>query len=334
MKLAKYTCVAFLFASASTVSVRVQAAEPPAVPTAGEAKPSDTPAGATLADSLTGLAKADYIAARVLFQDGDYPSALVKFESAFSASKNPLLLWNMAVCEKSLRHYARMLGLLERYRVEARDKLGEADLKEVDGLVESVKSLVSPLDLTTNEAGADLSVDGLSIGVTPLAKKPLLDVGEHVLALKKKGFKERSERIKVTGGAPISLAWPLDREVHEGLLSIHAGTTDSIFVDGKVVGTGRYEGKVSSGGHSLRVTAKGFRAHSSEVLVQDGETRRVDVSLEKEASGIPAWAWVAGGVLLASGAAVGGYFIFKPGDAQPSVIGTMDPGTVQAPLFR
>jgi hypothetical protein len=44
--------------------------------------------------------------------------------------------------------------------------------------------------------------------------------------------------------------------------------------------------------------------------------------------------WVAGGVVLASGAAVGGYFIFKPGEAQPQVIGTMDPGTVQAPLLR
>jgi len=312
------------------VSPLARAEDPPAEPKAADS----TPAGATLGDSLTGIAKADYIAGRVLFQDGDFASALVKFESAFAVSKNPLLLWNMAVCEKSLRHYAKMLGLLERYRVEARDKITEADIKEVDGLVESVRALVSPLDLTANEALAEVFLDGVSLGTTPLAKKPLVDVGEHTISLKKKGFREKSERVKVTGGAPLAIAFVLEREVHEGTLSVHAAPGDAIFLDGKAVGTGAYVGKVGSGGHTLRVSAKGFRAHTGEVLVQDGETRRVDVTLEREASGIPAWAWIAGGVVLASGAAVGGYFLLKPGDAQPLVIGTMDPGTVQAPLLR
>lgn len=331
-KLAKLPC---LFVILGTLGVAPSAlADEPSPPTSDTKPAESTPAGATLGDTLTGMAKADYVAARVLYQDGDFASALVKFESAFGASKNPLLMWNMAVCEKSLRHYAKMLGLLERYRVEARDKLTEADLKEVDGLVESVKALVSPLDLTSNEASAELLVDGLSVGTTPLAKKPLVDVGEHAITLKKKGFRERTERVKVAGGAPLVLVWPLEREVHEGMISVHAAPSDAIFVDGKAVGIGTYVGKVSSGGHTLRVTAKGFRAHTGEVLVQDGETRRLDVTLEKEASGIPAWVWVAGGVVLASGAAVGGYFIFKPGEAQPQVIGTMDPGTVQAPLLR
>lgn len=325
----RITVLAAALAALSTSSV-ARADEAPAEPKAAES----TPAGATLGDSLTGLAKADYIAGRVLFQDGDFASALVKFESAFGQSKNPLLLWNMAVCEKSLRHYAKMLGLLERYRVDARDKLAEADIKEVDGLVESVKALVSPLELTTNEALAEVLVDGVSLGTTPLTKAPLVDVGEHTITLKKKGFREKTERIKVTGGAPLVLAFVLEREVHEGTISVHAGPGDAIFLDGKVVGTGAFIGKVGSGGHTLRVTAKGFRAHTGEVLVQDGETRRVDVTLERDASGIPTWAWVAGGVVLASGAAVGGYFLLRPGEAQPLVIGTMDPGTVQAPLVR
>lgn len=325
----RITVLAAALVALSTSSV-ARADEAPAEPKAAES----TPAGATLGDSLTGLAKADYIAGRVLFQDGDFASALVKFESAFGQSKNPLLLWNMAVCEKSLRHYAKMLGLLERYRVDARDKLAEADIKEVDGLVESVKALVSPLELTTNEALAEVLVDGVSLGTTPLTKAPLVDVGEHTITLKKKGFREKTERIKVTGGAPLVLAFVLEREVHEGTISVHAGPGDAIFLDGKVVGTGAFIGKVGSGGHTLRVTAKGFRAHTGEVLVQDGETRRVDVTLERDASGIPTWAWVAGGVVLASGAAVGGYFLLRPGEAQPLVIGTMDPGTVQAPLVR
>src|SRR5262245_25502031 len=69
----------------------------------------------SLAESLPGEARANYDAGRVLFEDQDYAGALVKFERAFKHTPDPRLLWNMAACEKSLRHYARALELLERY---------------------------------------------------------------------------------------------------------------------------------------------------------------------------------------------------------------------------
>src|SRR5262249_47558184 len=52
--------------------------------------------------------------------------------------------------------------------------------------------------------------------------------------------------------------------------------------DGKVVGTGSFEGTIKSGGHTLRVEAEGMRAYQSEVVVADDENRSIDVPLEKE----------------------------------------------------
>src|SRR3954463_12307468 len=73
------------------------------------------PAPKPLSQSLSGEAQAAYKSAKLLFEDGDHVGALTKFKRAFELSNDPRLLWNMAVCEKELRHYARSAGLVSRY---------------------------------------------------------------------------------------------------------------------------------------------------------------------------------------------------------------------------
>src|SRR5437764_13820664 len=69
----------------------------------------------TLAETLTGPAKSDYETARLLFTDGDFVGAEIKFKSAYETSHDARLLWNMAACEKSQRHYARAVDLVHKY---------------------------------------------------------------------------------------------------------------------------------------------------------------------------------------------------------------------------
>jgi hypothetical protein len=108
---------------------------------------------------------------------------------------------------------------------------------------------------------------------------------------------------------------------------IEAGAKDLITVDGKTVGLGRYDGFVKSGGHTVRVSAPEMATYQNEVVVQDGETRRVPISLNPlpKESDISKWLWIGGGVALAAGAAVGGAVLFKPTEVPP-VTGTL--GTV------
>src|SRR5438045_6826203 len=93
----------------SSAALAQSAAPAPAAP---------LPATATLSDSLKGIAKADYAAAKILYEDGDFQSALLKLKSSYEASKDARLLWNMAACEKNLRHYAEVARLVDRYLAE------------------------------------------------------------------------------------------------------------------------------------------------------------------------------------------------------------------------
>src|ERR1700679_3865478 len=96
----------------------------------------------SLASSLSGPAKADYDAAKVLFVAKDYAGAEVKYASAYERSHDARLLYNMAACEKSLKHYARSLELLRRYQTEGRAVLTEADIQEADRLIETFHTFI------------------------------------------------------------------------------------------------------------------------------------------------------------------------------------------------
>ena len=71
-----------------------------------------------MSQTLTGAAKADFEAAKVLANDGDYVGALIKFQSSYDGSKDARVLWNVAFCQKNLRHYSKVVVTLKRYLSE------------------------------------------------------------------------------------------------------------------------------------------------------------------------------------------------------------------------
>lgn len=293
----------------------------------------------TLAESLSGDARADYDSGRELFRDGDFAGALVKFESAHKKSADARLLWNMAACEKNLRHYAKVLELVRRYLAEGGDKLDDKDRAEATDLLRTVEPLTTKLRVNVNVPGAEVAIDDVVVGTSPMTEPVIVDIGMRRVRVRKDDHKEFTTQMPVGGSAEVALVASLVPIVHEGKLSVTAKDGQSIYVDGKLVGTGRWDGVVKSGGHQIRVIAPGMRPFQSEIVVQDEQARTVPVTLEKEPeapSKVPAWVWIGGGVLLAAGATVGAVVIFRPEDrTEPAPVGNLAPGNVQASVrFR
>jgi hypothetical protein len=113
----------------------------------------------------------------------------------------------------------------------------------------------------------------------------VVDIGTRVITATKPGFKPLTQSLPVGGAPGATVKLTLAREVHEGALSVHAPAGATISIDGKVAGTGTYTGSLASGGHTLRVDAESMRSYQSEVVIQDGQKRTVDVALEPLAGG-------------------------------------------------
>jgi len=285
-----------------------------------------------LAESLTGQPKIDYEAGRILFNDGDNAGALVKFQRAYDESRDIRLLWNVAVCEKNLRHYANVLRLLTRYRDEGRSVIAPEQASQVEEILQTVRLLISTVHLNVNQDGATVFVDNVASGTTPLIEPLLVDLGTRRIRIEKAGWKTHSITQDFTGGSEVSIHVDMLREVTEGRLSITSDPNSSISIDGQIVGQGDYQGTLPAGEHHVVVTAPGMRPYSRELVIVAGQARALSVSLAPESSGGGAtWLWVAGGVLVAGGIATGAYLLLKPSAAPEPVVGSWSPGTIQLP---
>ncbi len=313
-------CLALALALASPLA---SAQTAPAAPSAHD-RPLDS--------VLQGAAKDAYVSAKILFNNGDFAGAATKYAQAYDLSRDPRLIFNLAICEKNARHYARTEDLLEQYEHALGARITADDRATVDAALAALRNLVGTVRLAVTEAGALVSVDGKSVGTTPLDAPLRLDLGEHALRVKKAGFATRDETFDISGGSETAMAITLMAEAHGAHLLVVGEEDATVAIDDRTVAQGRFDGRVAPGVHTVIVTAPGKVAYKAALDLKDGETRSVNVTLESDKHRAAVWPWIVGGaVVAAAGAVVGGYFLFRQQPAQAA-----DPpdnlGSVQLPL--
>jgi len=290
---------------------QAQAPAPAAAPPPPPSSPSTAPA-LPLSDSLQGGAKQAYESARLLAQNSDLAGALAEFTEAYTLSKDARLLYNMAICEKGLHHYARMKSVLEQYLTEGGSSIPAENRAAVEEAVSAIKSLVAGILVTANESGAEVQLDGQTVGTTPMTSPLPVDLGHHHLTIKKAGFETEERTVDAPGGTQVQVVLALKAVRHFSQLTVTSDAAATIVVDGRSMAQGRFDGSLDPGPHHLSVTEQGKQPYGADVDLRDGETRTLQVSLEDEKHGGSAWPWILGGVAVAAGAAVGGYFLLKP----------------------
>jgi hypothetical protein len=285
-----------------------------ALGSAGATAQAAGPVQVPLAQKLVGEAKEAFDSAQILSNNGDFAGALAKYQQAYDLSKDPRLLFNMAICARSQHAWARMQTLLRQYEHEAGRALSTEDRSEVDSALAAIRNLVGTVTLAVAVPGAVVTIDGDQVGVTPLAAPIVLDLGKHTLAVSKPGFDTATQTVVIAGGSETNVAVALVAQRHISQLRVRSDEHAKVSLDGAIVGEGSFEGPVGPGAHQLEVTEDGKVTYKTDLDLHEGETRTVQVTLEDENHGAPIWPWVLGGAVVAAGAAVGGYFLFKPSD--------------------
>jgi hypothetical protein len=285
-------------------------------------EPPKTP---TLAESLSGPAKAEYDSAALLYKAGDFAGARIKFQNAYDQAKDPRLLWNMAACERNLRHYAKVFVLVQKYLAEGEKVISADERLAATNLLATVEPLTVKLRVVVNQPDADVAIDGESVGKTPIELPIIVDLGVRKVKVTKFDFKELEKDVPIGGAAEAKVEFSLVQIPHTARVTINTQAFASVVIDGKASGKGTVSSDLSGGPHNVRVSAEGYLPYTSDVDVVPGESRTIQVTLEKE-SKVPIWPFIAGGaVLLAGGVAAG--LLYNPGRESPPA-GTFNPGTV------
>jgi hypothetical protein len=237
----------------------------------------------SLADSLPADARRDYDAGKLLFEDGDYATALLKYQAAYDRTRDPRLLWNVAVCQKDQRHYAKAAATLGRYLAEGGDLLSAADRHDAQELSRAIAPFTVPTDVQVSEAGAQIWIDDALVGMSPLQGQVALDMGTRRVRVAKDGFRLYEREFPVGGSAATTIEVTLERQ--GGHLQLNVPADATVWVDEKAVGHGpRIELDLPVGAHATRVTAPRMRPLQTDVVVEDGKSRALDLALEVAAA--------------------------------------------------
>jgi hypothetical protein len=160
-------------------------------------------------DAVTTEARDHFRRGVELFQEGAYRGALAEFERAYAIAPNYRILYNIAQTRLQLQDYLGATQGYERYLVEGGAEIEAARRAEVESALSAMRERVGRLSIQVSRTGAEVFVDDLKIGVTPLPPAILVNVGEHRIHARTEDGAEATRVVLVAGGDTIDVALEL-----------------------------------------------------------------------------------------------------------------------------
>jgi len=112
-----------------------------------------------------------------LFEEGNYQAALVEFKQAYKMSPNYKMLYNIGLVSKQLNDYAGALDAFTRYLADGGTNIVVSRRVEVNQEIQKLRNRVAQVSIKVDKPGAEISVDGASVGVSPLPAPLTLNIG-------------------------------------------------------------------------------------------------------------------------------------------------------------
>jgi len=147
-----------------------------------------------------------------LFDERKYAEALAEFEQAYALKPHPLVLNNLAATHRALSQYDQAVDFYNRFLVEGEGKLSPEQLARGRAELEDLLRLVARVEVISAPEGAQVHVDGRSMGATPLDDPLVLGPGDHTVVASLSGYRQSERKIRVSAGDTLRVEFALEAE--------------------------------------------------------------------------------------------------------------------------
>jgi tetratricopeptide (TPR) repeat protein len=154
---------------------------------------------ATGQDDATEKARASFYEGVELFKEGSFEAALAEFQRANQISPSYRVLYNIAQAYVELHDYVNAYTTLKDYVQHGGDELSAARRTQVDELNRKLEKRIAYLEIICNLDDADIRVDDISVGTSPLAFPVLVNAGPRRLSAVKPGYPVAARILTVAG---------------------------------------------------------------------------------------------------------------------------------------
>ena len=135
-----------------------------------------------------------------LVDKGDFQGGLQAFKDAYAAKPHFAVWYNIAQTHISLGQPLEAIEALLRCLREGQDQIPPEKRRQVEAQVELLEAFLGELEVTTEPAGALLTVDGREIGRTPLSEPIRLAAGTHRIAARLDGRPTVERKVAIGQG--------------------------------------------------------------------------------------------------------------------------------------
>jgi hypothetical protein len=145
-------------------------------------------------------ARAHYARGVQLYTDGSYDAALVELERANKLAPSYKILYSIGLVQLRLNDFVGAKGSFERYLAEGGTEVPAARMTEVNDRLKQLADRVASVEVQVNVEGAQVFIDDLVVGISPLGKPLLLNPGYHKLSASKAGYNVDAKQLGFAGG--------------------------------------------------------------------------------------------------------------------------------------
>jgi hypothetical protein len=207
-----------------------------------------------------------------------WDAALAEFSRSRELFPTKNALKNAALCLRELGRHDEALDMYERLVRDFGVELTPADRKAVDDDVAKISRYTAAIAIDSDPAGAAVTIDGRTRGVTPLASPVRVTVGTRAVRVFKEGFAPFETKLLVASGETLRMRASLTGVSRVGKLRVSekSGGAFEVRVDGAVVGVTPWQGTIAVGEHIVAIRGERDRgALPRNVTVSTGQTAEV-----------------------------------------------------------
>jgi hypothetical protein len=147
-----------------------------------------------------------------LYREQSYDAALAEFQKAYELAPDYHLLYNLAQVQAERHDYVAAVALFRRYLARGAGAVPAERRAAVERELAELSGLTAELVISTNVRGAELLVDGIRVGLSPLGRASRVNAGVHRLVARKGGYLPHEQEVTVAGGETLRLQVALEAE--------------------------------------------------------------------------------------------------------------------------
>ena len=150
-------------------------------------------------EDSTEKARASFYEGVELYKEGSLEAALAEFQKAYQISPTYRVLYNIAQVYFELHDYVNSYVNLKDYVQQGGEEIPAPRRAQVEDLSRKLKKRIAYLDIVCTVNDADIRVDDISVGKSPLTSAVLVNAGPRKISAVKPGYPVAARIITMAG---------------------------------------------------------------------------------------------------------------------------------------